>query len=136
MSMHETKMRAVLWEGRIEHVSVKDVPIPTIRHPEDVIVRVTLAALCGTDLHIYSGELGSAKIPWILGHEAIGIVTAVGGAVDVFKIGDKVVVPDAPSSGELKMEESTRLFGNIQGGFYGFGEDMGPGLGGCQGTKV
>lgn len=94
-------MRAVLWEGEIEHVSVKDVPVPTIKHPEDVIVRVTLSALCGTDLHIYSGELGSKKTPWILGREAIGIISAVGSAVDAFKIGDKVVVPDAPDAGEL-----------------------------------
>ena len=96
----------------------------------------TLAALCGTNLHIYSGELGSTQTPWTLGHEAIGIVTAVGSAVDISKVGDKVVVPDAPSSEELRIEESTSLFGNIQGGFYGFGEDLGSGLGGCQGMKV
>ncbi|PVH97459.1 GroES-like protein [Periconia macrospinosa] len=113
MSSQVRTMRAVLWEGEVEHVSVKDVPVPTIRHPEDVIVRITSAALCGTDLHIYSGELGSSTTPWILGHEGIGIVTAVGSAVDVFKVGDKVVVPDAPSSGELEVEGSASLYSNI-----------------------
>jgi threonine dehydrogenase-like Zn-dependent dehydrogenase len=87
-------------------------------------------------LHIYSGELGSKKTPWVLGHEAIGIVTAVGSAVDVFKVGDKVVVPDTPSSGELEVEDSSTLFGNLTGGIYGFGEDFGPGLGGCQGKEL
>jgi threonine dehydrogenase-like Zn-dependent dehydrogenase len=117
MSIRATKMRAFLWKGKTEDVLVKDVPIPAIRHPKDVIVRVTLAALCRTDLQIHNGELSSTKDPWILGHEAIGIVIAVGSAVDVFKFGDRVVVPDAPSSGELRIEKSTSLFGNTQGGF-------------------
>lgn len=88
-------------------------PVPTIKYPEDVIVRVTLSALCRADQHTYSGKLGRKKTPWILGHEAIGIVSVVGSAVDAFKIGDIVVVPDAPGLGELRIQESTSRFGNI-----------------------
>ena len=47
------KMRAVFFEGKPYHVSVKDTPKPTIKAPDDAIVRLTTAAICGSDLHEY-----------------------------------------------------------------------------------
>jgi hypothetical protein len=44
---HDEKMKAVRWEGEIESVSVKEIPIPKILKPLDAIVRVTSAAICG-----------------------------------------------------------------------------------------
>jgi hypothetical protein len=57
---HDKTMRAVLWEGKPFHVTVADVPIPKIQAPEDAIVQMTSAAICGSDLHNYHGLLGSA----------------------------------------------------------------------------
>ena len=131
-------MRAVLWEGKVERMTVRDVPVPSIQHPEDVIVRVTVGAICGSDLHTWHGELGSSQVPWIMGHEAIGIVTDVGGAVDTFKVGDKVVVADFPDPGNIVVESSQTQnpMSRVGAGIYGFGEDFGKGLGGCQGKDI
>ncbi len=51
--------------------------------PTDVLMRVHACGVCGTDVHIYKGEAGSAPVtpPVVLGHEFSGIVTAVGSAV-------------------------------------------------------
>lgn len=51
-------MKAVCYEAPFR-VVVKDVPIPSIEHPDDVIVRVTTAAICGSDLHMYEGRTGA-----------------------------------------------------------------------------
>ncbi|HEY3876974.1 MAG TPA: alcohol dehydrogenase catalytic domain-containing protein, partial [Trebonia sp.] len=50
------RMRALTWQGN-EHVEVTDVPDPAIQEPNDVIIRVTSTAICGSDLHLY-GVLG------------------------------------------------------------------------------
>jgi threonine dehydrogenase-like Zn-dependent dehydrogenase len=138
MSGKAKTMRAVLWEGKVENMTVKDVPIPSLQHPEDVIIRVTVAAICGSDLHIWHGEIGSSKVPWIMGHEAIGIVTEVGKAVDTIKVGDKVVIPDFPDPGNIVVEASQvqNPMSRIGAGIYGVGDDFGRGLGGCQGKQV
>lgn len=51
-------MKAVCYEAPFR-VAVQDVPIPSIEHPDDVIVRVTTAAICGSDLHMYEGRTGA-----------------------------------------------------------------------------
>jgi hypothetical protein len=51
-SMSGDKMKAVHYEGPFK-VSVKEIGLPTIQHPDDVIVKVTTAAICGSDLHMY-----------------------------------------------------------------------------------
>jgi threonine dehydrogenase-like Zn-dependent dehydrogenase len=83
-------MKAVRWEGKPFSVSVRDVPIPTIRHSQDAIVRLTTSAICGTDLHAYHGRWDLE--PETLGHENMGIVVEVGSDVTVIKKGDRVVV--------------------------------------------
>ena len=137
MSAKSKTMRAVLWEGKVERMAVKDVPVPSIQHPEDVIVRMTVSAICGSDLHIWHGELGSSQVPWIMGHEGIGIVTEVGAAVDTIKVNDKVVIPDFPDSGNIVVEPTAAQnpMTRIAAGIFGGGEDFGKGLGGCQGKS-
>ena len=88
-SRHRT-MKAVRWEGKPFSVSVRDVPIPKIRHSLDAIVHLTTSAVCGSDLHAYHGRWDLE--PEILGHENIGIVVEVGDDVTVIKKGDRVVV--------------------------------------------
>ncbi|NKY40984.1 alcohol dehydrogenase catalytic domain-containing protein [Cellulomonas septica] len=85
-------MRALTWQAR-EKVSVETVADPTIQEPTDAIVRVTSTAICGSDLHLY-GFLGAYLDKGdILGHEAMGVVEAVGAGVRNLRVGDRVVVP-------------------------------------------
>ena len=83
-------MRAVVFEG-VGSVRVSDVPDPEIVDPADAIVRVTRSAICGSDLHFLHG-----KAPLdpgdVIGHEAVGIVEAVGADVREVEVGDRVVV--------------------------------------------
>lgn len=73
--------------------SVQTVPVPQ-PGPNDVLVRVRAAALCGTDLHIMEwnqwAQNAGIKLPYIMGHEFCGEVVAVGTAVTTHKPGDKV----------------------------------------------
>lgn len=73
-------------------VRVDTVEDPSIEHPEDVILRVTSTAICGSDLHIYNGFLPQTK-PMVLGHEFMGIVEETGSAVSSVGKGDRVIVP-------------------------------------------
>ncbi|MGV3532129.1 MAG: alcohol dehydrogenase catalytic domain-containing protein, partial [Chthoniobacteraceae bacterium] len=84
-------MKALVFH-RPGKVSVDQVPDPTIKHPEDVILRVTSTAICGSDLHIYNGFFPQLK-PMTLGHEFMGVVEETGSAVTKLRKGDRVVVP-------------------------------------------
>lgn len=64
--------------------------------PDDVLIQVRAAGICGTDLHIYAGEY-EATYPIIPGHEFSGVVAAVGSNVTRFKVGDRVTAdPNIP----------------------------------------
>jgi len=91
-------VRAISWEGK-EKVSVLETPPPRILNPHDAIVRVTLTAICGSDLHIYGGYIPTMKRGDILGHEFMGEVVEVGSQVQNLRIGDRVVVPFAIACG-------------------------------------
>ena len=84
-------MKAVVYQGPRD-VTVKEMPDPSIRSPRDAIVRITTTNICGSDLHMYEGRT-SVEQGKILGHENMGIVEAVGDAVDRIKVGDRVSVP-------------------------------------------
>jgi threonine dehydrogenase-like Zn-dependent dehydrogenase len=85
-------LKAVTYQGR-RHVSVENVADPIIKEPNDVIIRVTSTAICGSDLHLYE-LLGAYLDPGdILGHEPMGVVEEVGSAITNLKPGDRVVVP-------------------------------------------
>jgi len=85
-------MRAVVWEGRT-NVQVRQVPDPEILNPRDAIVKVTLTAICGSDLHLYNGFIPTMKHGDVLGHEFMGEVVEVGHAVKNLAKVDWVVVP-------------------------------------------
>jgi threonine dehydrogenase-like Zn-dependent dehydrogenase len=84
-------MKALCWYGTRD-VRVEDVPDPHIINPRDVIVRVTLTGICGSDVHLYDGFIPSMERGDILGHEFMGEVVALG-QKDGLKEGDRVVVP-------------------------------------------
>jgi threonine dehydrogenase-like Zn-dependent dehydrogenase len=73
-------------------VRVENISEPTIEQPTDVLVRVTMAGICGSDLHIFNaGEAFGFNPGSRLGHEFIGTVEAVGGDVKGFSVGDRVM---------------------------------------------
>lgn len=95
-------MRAVTWQGRRD-VRVDTVPDPKIEEPTDAIIEVTSTNLCGSDLHLYE-VLGAFMNPGdVLGHEPMGIVREVGGAVTNLAPGDRVVIPFQISCGHCHM---------------------------------
>jgi len=67
--------------------------MPAIEHPNDAIVKVTCAAICGSDLHLYHGMMPDLRVGHIFGHEFVGTVHEVGPSVRNLKPGDRVMVP-------------------------------------------
>ena len=95
-------MRALTWQGN-EKVEVTDVPDPQIQEPNDIVIKVTSTAICGSDLHLY-GVLGPFLKPGdVLGHEPMGIVEEVGADITRLRPGDRVVVPFNISCGHCWM---------------------------------
>ncbi|EHA27220.1 hypothetical protein ASPNIDRAFT_137005 [Aspergillus niger ATCC 1015] len=87
-------MRSVIFDGQPLNVNVRDVPKAHITRQTDAVVRVTSAAICGSDLHNYHGVSGSDQVPYPIGHEAMGIVEEAGAEVSSVKVGDRVIIPD------------------------------------------
>ena len=83
--------------GVIEYSSVKD---PVLLQPTDAIVRITLAGICGSDLHVYHGRETGLDHGTIMGHEFVGIIEDAGSDVKKFKKGAKVLSPFTTSCGE------------------------------------
>jgi len=92
------KMKAVVFHD-IGDIRLDDVPEPKIEEPTDAIIRITASAICGTDLHFIRGTIGGVKKGTILGHEAVGIIEALGSDVRNLQIGDRVVVPSTIACG-------------------------------------
>src|SRR5581483_3476324 len=84
-------MKAVTFEGPRSMV-VEDKPVPKLTAPTDALLRVTTAAICGSDLHMYEGRT-SLKKGSVVGHEIMGVIEQVGDAVRSIRVGDRVVLP-------------------------------------------
>ncbi|WP_077001203.1 zinc-dependent alcohol dehydrogenase [Variovorax sp. KK3] len=91
-------MRALTYHSS-KDVRVDNVPDPVIAQDDDIILRVTATAICGSDLHIFRGKIPDMKSGDVLGHEFMGIVEDTGNAVTALKKGDRVVVPFTISCG-------------------------------------
>jgi alcohol dehydrogenase len=74
-------------------IRVENKDVPTIEHPNDAIVRVTMGAICGSDLHLYHGMMPDTRVGTTFGHEFIGVVEQVGSSVRNLNPGDRVMVP-------------------------------------------
>jgi threonine dehydrogenase-like Zn-dependent dehydrogenase len=85
-------MKALTYQS-IADVAVTEVPDPRIVEPTDAIIKVTSAAICGSDLHLYDVFDPYLDKGDVLGHETMGVVTEVGSAVSRIQVGDRVVVP-------------------------------------------
>jgi threonine dehydrogenase-like Zn-dependent dehydrogenase len=124
-------MKALAYYGKND-VRVVDKPRPQIEHPEDAIVRVTTAAICGSDLHLYHALVPDTRIGHTFGHEAVGIVDAVGEQVTAVEPGDRVVVPFNISCGrcffcqrKLWSQCANANPYNEMGGIYGYSHTTG-----------
>jgi alcohol dehydrogenase len=82
-------MKALMFHGP-EQISLETVPIPQARAGE-VVMRVTLTTICGTDLHILKGEY-PVKPGLVIGHEAVGVIHEIGEGVTGYQVGDRVLV--------------------------------------------
>lgn len=91
-------MKAVVFHG-VGDIRLDDVKEPKIKEKTDAIVRITAAAICGTDLHFVRGTMAGMKPGTILGHEGVGIVEEVGKGVRNLKKGDRVVIPSTIACG-------------------------------------
>lgn len=85
-------MRAMTYRGPYK-IRVDEKPMPRIEHPNDAIVQVTTAAVCGSDLHLYHGMMPDTRVGTTFGHEFVGVVHEVGPSVERLSVGDRVMVP-------------------------------------------
>ncbi|RJX37142.1 glutathione-dependent formaldehyde dehydrogenase [Paenibacillus pinisoli] len=92
-------MKAVTYQG-IKNIEVKEVPDPRIEKPDDMIVRMTTTAICGSDLHLIHGMIPNLQEDYVIGHEPMGIVEEVGPGVTKLKKGDRVIIPFNIACGE------------------------------------
>ncbi|MBV9215998.1 MAG: glutathione-dependent formaldehyde dehydrogenase [Acidobacteria bacterium] len=114
-------------------VRVDQKPEPEIKHPQDAIVRVVRACICGSDLHLYNGSVPDTRIGTTFGHETVGYVEEVGSEVKKIKVGDKVLVPFNIACGKCVFCKQ-QLFGNCHesnpqatavGGIFGYSHTAG-----------
>ncbi len=92
-------MKALTYHGK-KDVRVEEVPDPALVERDDIILRVTATAICGSDLHLYRGKIPELHHGDILGHEFMGIVEEIGPGVTEVKKGDRVVIPFVIACGE------------------------------------
>lgn len=84
-------MKALVYHGP-GRKAWQEVPDPTIQEPTDAIVKIATTTICGTDLHILKGDVPAVAAGRILGHEGVGVVTAVGDGVERVGVGDRVII--------------------------------------------
>lgn len=92
-------MRALTYHGPND-VRVDNVPEPKLEAKDDVILKVTATAICGSDLHLYRGKVPQTEPGDIFGHEFMGVVEEVGPEVTAVKKGDRVVIPFVIACGQ------------------------------------
>ncbi|TVY90183.1 putative zinc-type alcohol dehydrogenase-like protein [Lachnellula willkommii] len=132
-------MKAVVYQEPFK-VSIEELPLPKLEHPDDALIKITTAAICGSDLHMYQGRTaaqgglcfgsssptrdsyGRLMLEINQGHENMGIVIETGAAVSLLKKGDRVVMPFNVADGRCRNC-------GFAGGAYGY-VAMGPYQGG------
>jgi alcohol dehydrogenase len=128
-------MRAIVFEAP-GVIALRDVPSPELAHPEDALVRVTLAGICGTDLHVVAGHFRGMAPGSVVGHEFVGDVVAVGGRVSRIKPGDHVVASDFTACGQCRWCARGDHWECPDRAFFGTGDSFGPVLSGAQAEMV
>lgn len=138
---HPTEtMKAALWTGS-KSIDVGVVSKPTITAPKDAIVHITHCTICGSDLHMYAGDLNKVmEKGLIMGHEAIGIVDEVGPEVKNLRKGDRVIILPVIACGDCfycknkeyslcdrtnPSKELEQMYGHRLSGIFGYSKITG-----------
>lgn len=107
--------------GKVEYV---DLPDPVIESPEDAIVKVSMAGLCGSDLHPFFGRELGLDVDTPMGHEFVGEIVELGEKVTEYQVGDRVFAPFSTNCGRCYFCQNNlpsrcevgKLFGWVQDG--------------------
>jgi threonine dehydrogenase-like Zn-dependent dehydrogenase len=126
-------MKALTFQG-VGDVKLAEVPKPSIKASSEALVKVTLGAVCGSDLHIFHGH-SPMNQGAVLGHEFVGVVEDVGAEVKRFKPGDRVVSSFFTSCGHCALCRKGWFSQCVSKATFGFGEYFGD-LGGGQAEYV
>ncbi len=129
-------MKAIVYDG-IQKVQCREVPTPKIEKADDIIIKVTSTAICGSDLHLVHGMVKGMYDGFVLGHETMGIIEEVGKDVTNLKKGDRVIVPFPIACGhcffcehqEFSQCDNTNEYGEA-GGLFGYSKSYGNYAGG------
>jgi len=138
-------VKALCWQGK-EKLAVERVNDPEILNAGDAIIKITLTAICGSDLHLYDGYIPTMEPGDILGHEFMGEVMEIGPDVKRLRVGDRVVVPFTIACGKCYYCEkqlwslcdnsnpnawmAEKLYGYSPSGLFGYSHMMGGFAGG------
>lgn len=125
-------MLALTYRGP-NRVRVEKKPEPKLEHPNDVILRVTRTAICGSDLHLLHGLIPDTRVGCVFGHEFAGVVEEVGSSVASLQKGDRIVVPFNISCGTCFFCqrgltgncENTNPNAGVASGVYGYSHTTG-----------
>ncbi len=126
-------MKAVVYKG-VKQVAVEDIEMARIEQKTDALLKITSAAICGSDLHMYDGRT-NFEVGRSIGHEIMGVIESIGDAVTQLKPGDRVVLPFNIGCGDCfncsRMYPNACLVSNPEGvgGGYGYA-GLGPYQGG------
>jgi threonine dehydrogenase-like Zn-dependent dehydrogenase len=131
--LKETRiMLALTYRGK-GHVRVDKKREPTIEHPNDVILKVTRTAICGSDLHLFHGLVPDTRVGCTFGHEFAGVVEELGASVESLRRGDRIVVPFNIACGTCffcqrgltSACENTNPCSSLTGGCFGYSHTTG-----------
>jgi S-(hydroxymethyl)glutathione dehydrogenase / alcohol dehydrogenase len=124
-------MKAVTFQG-IKNVQVKNVKDPGIQKADDIIVKITSSAICGSDLHLVHGMIPNLGEDYVIGHEPMGIVEEVGKDVTKVKKGDRVIIPFNVACGqcwycnhELESQCDNANENGEMGAYFGYSDTAG-----------
>lgn len=127
-------MKALTFHG-IQSVRYESIPDPAIHEPTDVVVKVKICAICGSDLHLYHGRETGCDHATAMGHEFVGEVVETGSDVSDFKVGDLVMSPFTTNCGQCEYCRCGLTSRCIYGQLFGWVENK-RGLNGGQAECV
>jgi len=128
-------MKAVVLQPQ-NAVGIEDVSEPQLQKSDDAIVKVTRAAICGSDIHIKHGLIPGIPPGTVMGHEFVGVVEAVGDDVSRFNVGERVAAPAAVWCGICPACKRGEVQYCHNGGVWGGGKNFSVDLSGVQTSYV
>jgi len=127
-------MKAITFQDK-QTLRYEDIPDPAILQNRDAIVRVHIAGVCGSDLHVYHGRETGIDCGTAMGHEFVGEIVETGSAVQGFRKGDMVISPFTTNCGVCHFCTIGLTCRCVHNQFYGWRE-KGEGLHGGQAEYV